>query len=235
MVDAVVGAALHTTPGTCAETLDRSYVDAVARAGGLPVLLPVLDPEDALDVLEGLDGLLLTGGPDIDPARYGAVAAPEVYGIDPSRDGWELALARHATIPMLGICRGTQVLNVARGGSLVQHLPAGTTVEHRAKDRPGRTVHRVRVERGSQLHQALGTARVRANSLHHQAVAEVGTGLRVVGVGDDGVVEAIEATSGAVLGVQWHPELLAGQDPHGRLFDWLVLQAADRRRDLAGV
>ncbi|HEY0396970.1 MAG TPA: gamma-glutamyl-gamma-aminobutyrate hydrolase family protein, partial [Acidimicrobiia bacterium] len=128
---------LTTTPAAVddrrVEQVNQAYVDAVVRAGGLPFVLPVLDPDDAEAALLALDGLLLTGGGDVEPSLYGALPVPEVYGLDPGRDASEMALVRAAAragLPVLGICRGSQVLNVALGGSLVQHVPAVTGVDH---------------------------------------------------------------------------------------------------------
>ena len=208
------------------EEINRAYVDSVVRAGGLPFVLPVLEPADAELALLSLDGLLLTGGGDVAPARYGAMAVPEVYGVEPGRDAWEVALvaaAAAAGLPLLGICRGAQLLNVARGGTLVQHLPAVSDLPHRDKDRFDEPVHRVRLADGTMLATIVGSDELDVNSLHHQAVEVTGRGLRAVAWADDGVVEAVEATDGwRAMGVQWHPELLPGWAGHDELFTWLV-------------
>lgn len=213
------------------EVVGREYVDAVVAAGGLPVVLPVLEPPLAAEALEGAHGLLVTGGGDIDPHRYGAEAHPEVYGVDPRRDAWELALvAALGGRPVLGICRGAQLLNVAAGGTLVQHLPDVTELVHRDRERDREEVHEVEVEPASRLHAVLGGLRAGVNSLHHQAVDRLGDGLAIVARADDGTVEAVEAVDGRqLLGVQWHPELLADREPHRSVFAWLVA-AADVRR-----
>jgi putative glutamine amidotransferase len=224
---------LTTTPeridGRPVEQINRVYVDAVVRAGGVPFVLPALDAADADLALLALDGLLLSGGGDVDPARYGAAPVPEVYGVDPGRDAFETALvlaAARAGLPVLGICRGAQVLNVALGGSLHQHVPAVTGQNHSVKDRPYEPVHAVRVTPGSLLAGVVGGTDIAVNSLHHQAVDRVGAGLRAVAWAEDGCVEAIESDGlGRFLGVQWHPELLAGHDAHERLFLWLVIEA----------
>jgi putative glutamine amidotransferase len=212
------------------EQVNRAYVDAVVRAGGLPFILPVLDPADAEAALLAVDGLLVTGGGDVDPVRYGAAAVPEVYGVDRRRDAFEAALilaAARVGLPVLGICRGSQILNVALGGSLLQHVPAVTGQNHSVKDRPYETVHGVSVDPGSLVASAVGSLEVAVNSLHHQAVDRLGAGLRAVGWAEDGVVEAIESDGvGRFLGVQWHPELLPGAPAHERLFTWLVTEAA---------
>lgn len=215
--------------GPLLEAVERAYVDAVCRAGGLPILLPVLDPGDAADVLATVDGLLLTGGGDIDPARYGAAPHPSVYGVDAGRDAWELALARAAVggdVPVLGICRGSQVLNVAAGGSLVQHLPDVSDEPHRVPERADQVVHTVDVAEGSRLAAVVGCATLGVNTLHHQAAGVVGSGLAVVATAPDGTIEAIEGRHGCrVLGVQWHPELLPHLAEHADLFAWLVAEA----------
>ncbi len=220
----------HTSTGDdTTETVVRAYVDAVVTAGGLPVLLPILPPELAAEALADVDGLVLTGGADVDPARYGGAWHPEVYGVDAGRDEWEQALARTVTVPVLGICRGMQLLNVAAGGTLVAHLPDVTEQPHREKERGGELVHEVAVTRGSRLHAVVGGLILGVNTLHHQAVDRVGAGFSISAMAPDGTVEAIEARDRPVIGVQWHPELLPGHDGHASTFGWLVA-AADAKR-----
>jgi putative glutamine amidotransferase len=218
--------------GRRAEHLERAYTDAVVGAGALPFVLPVLDRADAQEVVSSLCGLLLTGGGDVAAEFYGEDPAREAYGLDAARDAWELALvagARTAGLPVLGVCRGAQVLNVAAGGTLIQHLPARTDEPHREYERDRETVHRVEVEPGSLLAAITGQQSFGVNSLHHQAVANVGPSLRPVAWAPDGVIEAVESNDDRpLLGVQWHPELLAHQPPHGLLFAWLVQAAANR-------
>jgi putative glutamine amidotransferase len=224
------------------ERLSRWYVDAVERAGGMPVIVPTLLPHDAAEMLANLDGLVLSGGGDIGPQEYGEVPVPEVYGVDPARDAWELALVRAATatrgedgggIPLLGVCRGLQLVNVAAGGTLIQHLPPITDVLHRLRERDRETVHHVDVEPNSHLGRVLAMRRLGVNSIHHQAVGRIGAGFRPVAWAADGIVEAIEPTDGAlILAVQWHPEALIDVEPHGRLFLWLTRNAARRRPGL---
>lgn len=234
MVPTVPRIGLTTTPSVLedrpVEALDRPYVDAVAAAGGVPLLLPVLDPGRAATVVEGLDGLLLSGGGDVDPAWYGCVASPHVRKVQAERDGWEMALLRAALargLPVLGICRGAQLLNVAAGGSLVQHLPDVSDLAHCVDDRCNEEVHDVRIEAGSRLHTVVGSDGFGVNSLHHQAVSRLGHGLVAVAWADDGTVEAIEGiTPVRMLGVQWHPELLTDRPGHRALFEWLCAEAA---------
>jgi gamma-glutamyl-gamma-aminobutyrate hydrolase PuuD len=202
--------------------LSASYVDAVVRAGGIPVLLPPVDlPGAATSVVDSLDALLLTGGADVDPARYDAEPDPETRGLRPDRDRWEhdlLAAALERDLPVLAICRGVQVLDVALGGTLHQHVP--DVVGHEGH-RPvpgtfGRT--QVKVEPGSRLAGIIGdTAAVPCH--HHQCLDRVAEGLVVAARAEDGIVEAVEMPGRRfVVGVQWHPE--EGDDP--RLFDALV-------------
>jgi putative glutamine amidotransferase len=218
------------------EALDRAYIRAVVAAGGTPFVLPVLDPGHVPDLTAVLDGLLVTGGSDIDPARYHRSAVPEVYGVDPARDEWELALVHHAQaahIPVLGICRGAQLLNVAHGGSLVLDLPSVGRAGHRRVDRMDQVVHEVVIVSGSTLESVVGITDdgvLGVNSLHHQAVDQVGYGLFVSASAPDGTIEAVEAADGSpVLGVQWHPELLADSPRQGALFEWLTYHASRSR------
>lgn len=223
-----------TTPGMMddhlVELVNRAFVDAVVRAGGIPFGIPVLEAADVETALLAVDGVLLSGGGDIDPTRYGALPVPEVFGIDPGRDAFEVALvlaAARAGLPVLGICRGCQVMNVAMGGSLHQHVPALTGRDHFQKQFSMVPVHEIRVTPGTLLSEVVKTTTVEVNSLHHQAVDRVGVGLQVVAWSDDGLVEGVEsATTARLLGVQWHPELLMNDPAEQRLFSWLVAEAS---------
>lgn len=171
-----------------------------------------LVPELAEAYLAEADGLLLTGGVDVDPNFYGAEPHPLLGLVDLPRDRFELALfgaARAKGVPVLGVCRGHQLINVAAGGTLHQHVPAlAGTVQHEQLEIGGTPSHGVTLEPDSALAQAFGAAQVRTNSYHHQAVDKPGQGLRVVGQSVDGIVEALESSEGSfVLGVQWHPEM----------------------------
>lgn len=207
-------------------SLPVDYVSAVRRAGGQAAILP---PEgEPAGLVERLDGLVLSGGGDIDPSRYGQSRHPELYGVDAERDAFELGLAGEALprgVPLLAICRGLQVVNVALGGDLIQHLPdvGSNRVRHRAG--VGRSVsHTVRVAPGSRLGSVLGAQVVEVSSSHHQAPQRLGRGLKPVAWADDETVEALELDGHPeVLAVQWHPEETAGQDQvQQRLFGWLV-------------
>jgi putative glutamine amidotransferase len=196
------------------------YVKAVQRAGAVPVVLPVIDPSDADEVarvLDAVDAVIVTGGCDVDPERYGATTAPETGPLDARRDETEIALCRalvERDQPTLCVCRGIQVLNVALGGTLTQHVPV-----HSRDDAYNETVHEVTLAPDSRIAQALGTTTLGVNTLHHQTVAELGPRARVVGRADDGTVEAIEVDGAPhVLGVQWHPEMLRHRPEHLALF-----------------
>lgn len=202
------------------------YPKAVQKAGGLPVQLN--RNTDPVQIVARLDGLVMTGGADPDPALYGEAPHPELGPVERGRDDWELALIRAALdvrLPMLCVCRGAQLLNIALGGTLVQHLDAP---EHAAWDKPRiDRCHTVRVAPGSRAEQLYGAV-TSTNSLHHQAVGRRGEGVVVTGTADDGVVEAFEVQGRPeVFAVQWHPEMLSDQvDP---AFVWLVREATSPR------
>jgi putative glutamine amidotransferase len=210
----------------------EAYVRAVRRAGMEPVILPGGDPGRASRMISMIQALLLIGGGDVEPSRYGAQPHPAVYGVDPERDALEIELleaALAADVPVLAVCRGAQVVNVALGGTLTQHLPdvPGTLV-HR-DDRDPTLAHDVKVTPGTRLAQACGAEIVTGASHHHQAVDRLGPGLTVSARADDGVVEGLEAERGWLVAVQWHPEETAGEDPAQQsLFDALARQAERR-------
>jgi putative glutamine amidotransferase len=213
----------HGEPPHAEMALGMTYLRAIEAAGGMPVVLPPLGDADAL--LDRLDGICLSGGPDMDPDAYGASERHAELGpTEPGLDAFELALARAADargIPLLGICRGAQALNVARGGTLHQHVPA-----HRQTEPATATTHSVHVDPGTRLAQLVGTRPLRVNSFHHQAVDTLGRGLRAVARAADGTIEAVEgAGPRLLLGVQWHAEGLVGQPRHRALFEALVVAA----------
>lgn len=192
-------------------TLNTAYVRALERAGLVPLAVPtMLAPDHAAAALDGVRGLVLTGGEDVDPARYGAAPHPKLEDTDAARDAAELALiaaARARRLPMLAICRGIQILNVALGGTLYQDLDSERPgpIAHAGDD----TRHSVRVEPGSLLERTLGTRAATVNSRHHQAIRDLAPPLRAAAWAEDGVIEAAEPADPAApwtLAVQWHPE-----------------------------
>lgn len=214
--------------------LRRTYIDAIASAGGAPFLIPLVDDEEVMRALyERIDGLLLSGGGDIEPSHYGEAPLPELGATDPLRDKVELWLAGWAVAdgkPILGICRGAQLLNVSLGGSLYQDIPAQLQSElvHDSsftRQDWAYMAHDLRIEPGSRLAEIIGTTNFPTNSLHHQSLKTIAPDLRPVGWAPDGVVEAIEGRNGHfMLGVQCHPEALQGAaDPRWRaLFEEFV-------------
>jgi len=216
-----------------AALIPSDYVNAIEAAGGRAVLLP--PSEDGVEeTLEALDGIVFTGGADIDPAEYGAEPHPQTFGIRHDRDRGELALltaALERDMPVLGICRGIQVLNVARGGDLHQHLPDVVGHERHKHDPPGTFVdHDVTIERDTKLASLLGDTHG-VKSHHHQGLDRIGKGLVPTARDEDGMVEAIEDPDRRfALGVLWHPE--AGENM--RLFEGLVREAAAYRSERRG-
>jgi putative glutamine amidotransferase len=210
-----------------AAMVPAAYVAAVADAGGVPVLLPV--GGDPAGQVGSVDGLLLTGGPDVDPAHYGADPHDESKPASAARDAHEMALAEAANAaakPILAVCRGLQLLNVARGGTLLQHLPDVVGPPEHGPAPGVYGSHPVRVAPGSHLAEALGRHEVTVKSAHHQAVDVAGTGLEAVAWAPDGTPEAYEdPAAGFVIGVQWHPEV--GDDP--AIFQALVAAAEAHR------
>ncbi len=215
-------------------TLPADYIEAVRRAGGIPLLIA---PGEARwrALVETLDALILTGGGDIEPGAYGGQVHEMNYGLNAERDALELDISRWVVgseLPTLGICRGAQILNVAGGGSLVEHIPDefGESVLHRAPPREPIT-HAIRLKAGSRLAGIFGREEFDAASWHHQALRNVADGFQVVGHAPDGTIEAIELPSHPwLVAVQWHPELTAATDPlQQKLFDALVERARTGR------
>ncbi|MGE0220904.1 gamma-glutamyl-gamma-aminobutyrate hydrolase family protein [Mycolicibacterium sp.] len=206
--------------------LTAAYTDAVYDAGGQPVIMPVVDnPPPGL--LDRMDGLVLSGGGDIDPVLYGEAPDPSVYGIRRDRDSFEAALYRHASalgLPILAICRGMQLVNVLRGGTLLQQVPG-----HWQENPASRPLHCIDVAAGSALADATaGAAAVEVNSYHHQAIGVLGVGLSVAATCGE-VIEAVEDRAADVVAVQWHPEHMRAT-PHQRaLFEHFVKRAAAAR------
>jgi putative glutamine amidotransferase len=219
--------------------VNGAYVKALLAAGGVPLILsPLIGPAIAGRALEGVDGLILTGGEDMDPAWYGAEPSPQLTAPSRERDLFELALfavARQRGLPILGICRGIQVINVALGGTLFQDLPSEhpSQINHRPDGPRDLRTHRVRIQPGTRVAAALATNAVTVNSSHHQAIKDLAPGLVAVGWTEDGVIEAAESPPGMpwLLAVQWHPEEmhLERQAPDGGLFSALVQEAGGAR------
>jgi putative glutamine amidotransferase len=217
-------------------SLTRQYAEGVRQAGGVPLIVPHnLDEESLRALLDRLDGVLLSGGGDIDPALFGEEAHPATGEIAPDRDRVELTLARwlvERDMPLLAICRGIQVLNVALGGTLVQDIPLQVphalphTFDRRTTSR-NYLAHPVRIEPHSQLARIMQLDTAQTNSWHHQSIKRAADGLRVTAVAPDGVIEAVEAPGRRfAIGVQWHPEwLFEDRAEQRRLFEALV-QAA---------
>src|SRR6266511_4516021 len=216
-----------TTSITVGQTPERAYVNsaylhAVQQAGGVPVLLPPqLSPAALERLVRGLDAILLTGGGDVDPASFGEAPHPTLFEVAPSRDALETQVMLYALekrTPLLAICRGIQVLNVALGGSLHQDVATdpGTEIRHSQKEARDQTTHKVTVTPGSRLAGILGTDDVEVNSFHHQVIKTLGRGLTAVAWAPDELIEGVELADDSrfVLGVQWHPEhLVGGSEP----------------------
>ncbi len=211
----------HGEPAHPEMALGMTYLRTLDAAGAIPVVLPPVGTDHLAPLLDRLDGICLSGGPDLDPAAYGATDRHAELGpTEPSLDAFELSLASQALareLPILAICRGAQALNVACGGTLHQHSPG-----HRQQDPATHPTHDVQLAARSRIHRMFRTRTLPVNSFHHQAVDRVGAGLRVVGRATDGTIEAIEGT-GFVVGVQWHAETLHAHRP---LFEGLVRAAA---------
>jgi putative glutamine amidotransferase len=215
--------------------LNAAYVRSVLAAGGVPVMLsPLMGPSYAARALDGADGLVLTGGEDMDPAWYQAEPHPRANPPSRERDLFELALfaaARQRELPVLGICRGIQVVNVALGGTLWQDLPSERpgAVDHYPEAGRSERTHLVRIQPGTLTATALGGTELRVNSFHHQAIRELAAKLVATGWSEDGLIEAVEAAPGEpwLLAVQWHPEEMHAEarSPDRGLFRALVERA----------
>jgi len=194
--------------------VNSAYVLSVLETGAIPLILPpAIGAARAMGALEGADALLLTGGEDLDPAWYGASAAPALGEVDRDRDLFELALfaaARQRGMPILGICRGLQLINVALGGTLWQHLPdeRPSSIRHDRSDARSTRTHAVAIEAESRAAVVLGRTAMAVNSFHHQGIRDLAPPLRPTAWAEDGLVEAVEGASGEpwLLAVQWHPE-----------------------------
>ena len=240
MLAPLIGITTSITVGTVPERayVNGAYVRAVQEAGGIPILLtPHFTPEVQAALWQRLDGLVLTGGGDIEPARFGEARHPAVDEVAPARDDLEIDLTRLAVadaVPLFAICRGIQVLNVALGGALVQDLPSEwpDALPHSQKAPRTQPTHAVKVMgEGTHLGRVLGALELDVNSMHHQAIKQLGEGLREVAWAPDGVVEGVEMPGDDrfVLGVQWHPEELVAHDQAARNLFTAIVDAARRR------
>lgn len=223
------------------------YLNSVQQVGGVPLIIAPMHRDTIDSVLDSIDGLVLSGGPDIDPSTYGQPPHEKLGPTELATDNFELALARAADargLPILAICRGMQVLNVARGGTLHQHIPdvfGEKALSHRQSELGHHPSHEVEVEPGTLLARTLGGAHAEVNSFHHQSVEQLGSGLRVNARSTEGIVEGIEALDrDYVLGVQWHAESLTNRDEHEALFTGLGdaairYRAESQRRSIQAV
>jgi putative glutamine amidotransferase len=211
-------------PGQHWTLLATDYVRSVEKAGGIPMLLPFPDDIRTLfELVERCDGVLITGGDDVAPFLYGEDVSHLSAHLEPVRDRQEDLLLRmlldHSSVPLLGVCRGCQILNVAGGGTLYQDLPSQGkhhTLLNASRDS---FAHRVRIEKGSLLEKIIGSDSILTNSYHHQAVKEVAPGFQATGTAADGVIEAVEKEGDRfVLGVQWHPEMTYSCEINQRIF-----------------
>lgn len=201
-----------------------SYSDRLGAFGAMPVY--VARESDPGELLTRLDGLILAGGIDVDPRLYGSKPTEHSTPLDPAQDEWEVVLTRQAVeigLPVLGTCRGHELLNVAFGGTLCEHLDGSSSAHHRRIIYPlSDRGHRVEIAAGTKLRELYGE-RADVNSFHHQAVDQLGEGLRVAARAEDGVIEAIEVEGADAIGVQWHPEFVEGDEP---VLEWLVERAS---------
>jgi putative glutamine amidotransferase len=230
-----LGGVVRAWDGAERTGLNSAYVRSVSAAGGLPIIVsPLIGSAYAARALDGIDGLVLTGGEDMDPAWYNADRSPLLNPPSRERDIYELAIfaaARQRELPILGICRGIQLINVAMGGTLYQDLPSerpGPVNHNRAGTRTDRS-HAIRVTPGSLAAEALGEATLSVNSFHHQGIRELAPGLVATGWSEDGLIEVVEGAEGQpwILAVQWHPEEMHAEvaAPERGLFKALVERA----------
>jgi putative glutamine amidotransferase len=235
---------VRTWDGADRTGVNAAYVRALLSAGAVPLILsPLMGASLAASALDGCDGLLLSGGEDVDPSWYGAEPSPHLSPPSQERDLFELALfavARQRGLPILGICRGIQLINVALGGTLFQDLPSEHPgpVDHSPSGARNARTHVIRLEPGSRAATALETLRPTVNSVHHQAIKDLAPGLVATGWSEDGLIEAAESGAGAswILAVQWHPEEMYADRlaPEHGLFSALVTEAAAGRSSVGG-
>jgi putative glutamine amidotransferase len=227
-----IGSDILATPGKRDRVFAyTTYIESLRRAGAVPVLIPP-QPENAADLVESLDGIVLAGGDDCDPAVYGEQPHPSVEPMDPRRQDNDLMLARIARdrgIPTLGICLGVQIMNIVAGGRIIQDIDSqvGTSIEH-ASVPEDRARHDVKVADGTRLASILGARTLEVNSSHHQAIRSAGQGLRVTAQAPDGIIEGLEDPKHPFyVGVQWHPEDMQGEESATTIFRAFVEAARE--------
>jgi len=235
MTKPLIGIGTDVKPGDTRDSAFAylTYVEALKRAGAVPVLIPP-QPENATEAVAGLDGILLAGGDDCDPTVYGEEPHPTCEPMDPRRQQNDLALARAAHelgVPTLGICLGVQIMNVAAGGTLIQHIES--EIEH-ASSPADRKRHDIQIHDQTYLATLVGAGSHNVNSSHHQAIRTLGQGLRVTALAPDGIIEGLEDPAHPFyVGVQWHPEDMNGESSASSLFTAFVKAAARRAAERA--
>lgn len=234
MAQPIIGVSANHS--TSSATAPLTYVNAIKNSGGVPLVIPMTTDTTQINaILNTITGLVMTGGADVNPLKfYGEEPHPRMGEITPERDDFDYMLIKMAIkkgIPVLGICRGMQMLNVALGGTLIQDIPSqvkGSMVDHRQEAPSSEATHSITIQKGSLLYNILKTEKTAVNTFHHQAVKKVAPSLKVIAVAKDGVVEAIEGTGDMrVLGLQFHPEGFAahGECEFTPIFDWIVNEA----------
>ena len=236
-----VSGVVRSSDGVLRTGVNVAYIRALTQAGGVPLILtPILEPSQAEDALDAVSGLVLTGGEDVDPSTYGETPSPALGSVDRSRDAFEFALLEavlRRRLPVLAICRGIQLVNVALGGTLWQDLPTQrpSEIAHNQRDDRGTRTHRILVKPGTRTAAALGVLSFPANSFHHQGIKDLAPGLNVSAHAEDGLIEAVEfgPERSWLVAIQWHPEEFhaeGGAPDHG-LFATLVREAQQASAD----
>lgn len=224
-----IGMLIRMKSGDNHYVIGQSDINAVKNAGGLPVLIPVMNStEDIPEQVENIDALYIPGGPDINTLLFGEEPIIGMGGSRRSDDIYEMEIIRQAAaknLPILGVCRGEQVINIAFGGTVYQDIPAQypNALRHRQPDPGCEMTHSVKVEKGTALYALCNCERLEVNTFHHESVREPGRGIKVSATAPDGIIEAIESEDGRIMGIQWHPELLQQEGGvHTAVFKRLV-------------